>query len=324
MKQLLALSRCCGRGDQKRPHKTDTLYPMDLPPHGHAPVILAEVLAHLQLQQGQIAVDCTVGRGGHTAALAGAVSPGGSVIGLDYDPRNLQYARERLSGLPVRLFHASFAEIDDALTAAGIEQVDGVLPDLGISTNQLFEQPYGLSFSVDHPLDMRLDPRSAISAATIVNTWREKEIADTLFNLADERYSRRIARKIIETRKTMPINTTGQLADLVRGCLPPPRTRDRAKEIDPATRTFLALRMAVNGEMQNLERLLKVAPTLLKPGGRLAILSFHSTEDRLVKHAFRSAGADRAVAHHHATPPHALASRNKCQPACAVGEVACR
>jgi 16S rRNA (cytosine1402-N4)-methyltransferase len=251
--------------------------------------MLAEVLGHLALLPGQTAVDCTVGRGGHSLAMAAAVSPGGTLIGLDYDPRNLAFAGERLAGLPVRLFHANFAEIDDALAAAGVEQVDAILADLGISTNQLFDEPYGLSFSVDQPLDMRLDPRTRVSAHGIVNAWGEKQIADTLFTLADERYSRRIARKIVETRRQTPITTTGHLAELVRSCVPPTRARDRAKEIDAATRTFLALRMAVNGEMGNLERLLKVAPELLRPGGKLAILTFHSTEDRLVKHAFRSA-----------------------------------
>jgi 16S rRNA (cytosine1402-N4)-methyltransferase len=262
---------------------------MDRPEHGHDPVLMAEVLGQFALRPGQIVVDCTVGRGGHSLAMASAVSPGGQLIGLDYDPRNLEFARERLAGLPVRLFHANFSELEDALEAAGIDAVDAILADLGISTNQLFDEPYGLSFSVDQPLDMRLDPRTKLSAAGIVNTFREQDIANLLFNLADERYSRRIARKIVETRRQTPITTTGHLAELVRNCLPPTRARDRAKEIDPATRTFLALRMAVNGEMHNLERLIKVAPGLLKPGGKLAIISFHSTEDRLVKHAFRSA-----------------------------------
>jgi 16S rRNA (cytosine1402-N4)-methyltransferase len=262
---------------------------MDRPAHGHEPVMMPEVLQHLDPQPGQTVVDCTVGRGGHSVALATAVAPGGTLIGLDYDPRNLAFAGERLAGLPARLFHANFTEIDDALEAAGVEQVDGILADLGISTNQLFDEPYGLSFTVDQPLDMRLDPRTRVSAHAIVNTWREEDIANALFRLADERYSRRIARKIVETRRQTPIETTGHLAELVRTCVPPTRARDRAKAIDPATRTFLALRMAVNGEMSNLERLLKVAPDLLKPGGKLAILTFHSTEDRLVKHAFRSA-----------------------------------
>ena len=263
---------------------------MELPATGHDPVLLRPTLTHLL--DGRTApmtiVDCTVGRGGHTLAFADAAPAGSTVIGLDYDPRNLDYARQRLTDRPVRLFHANFSEIDDALDAANVTAVDAVLADLGISTNQLFDREYGLSFTNDVPLDMRLDPRNALSAKTIVNTWPEQKIADTLYNLADERFSRRIARKIVEVRRQTPITTTEHLADLVRGVIPPTRSRDKSKEIDRATRTFLALRMAVNGEMQNLERLLSVAPPLLAPGGRLAIITFHSTEDRLVKQTFRT------------------------------------
>jgi 16S rRNA (cytosine1402-N4)-methyltransferase len=266
---------------------------MQLPDTGHDPVLMQEVLTHLAPAPGQTVVDCTVGRGGHSLALAHAVAPGGTLVGLDYDPRNLDYARTRIehAGVEsaVRLFHANFAELDDALEQAQIAQVDAILADLGISTNQLFDETYGLSFSRDLPLDMRLDPRTRTSARTIVNTWPEQKIADLLYHLADERFSRRIARKIVEVRRQTPINTTDHLADLVRGVLPPQRGRNRSVEIDPATRTFLALRMAVNGEMDNLERLLAVAPRVLKPGGKIAIISFHSTEDRLVKHVFRSA-----------------------------------
>ncbi len=262
---------------------------MEIPKTGHDPVLLSEVLANSLLKPGQIAVDCTTGRGGHALHLAGQVSPAGMLIALDYDPRNLEFSRERLNGLPVRFFHANFAEIDVALEAAEIEKVDCILADLGISTNQLFDEPYGLSFSNDLPLDMRIDPRNELSAKTIINTWGEQKIADTLYQLADERFSRRIARKIVETRKQSPINTTEHLAELVRSVLPYPRGNRRSTEIDPATRTFLALRMAVNGEMENLERLLNIAPKFLNPGGRLLIISFHSTEDRLVKQAFRSA-----------------------------------
>ncbi len=263
---------------------------MELPATGHDPVMLDEVLAHLAPAPGQTIVDCTVGRGGHSEAIARRLAPGGLLIGLDYDPINLDYARQRLGDLPARFFHANFAEVDDALEAADVQAVDGILADLGISTNQLFEENYGLSFSRDLPLDMRLDPRSRLDAKTIVNNWPEEKIADLLYQLADEHFSRRIARKIVEVRKRGPINTTEHLAEVVRSVVPTPRGRSRRSvEIDPATRTFLALRMAVNGEMQNLERLLKVAPALLKPNGILAIISFHSTEDRLVKQTFRSA-----------------------------------
>lgn len=231
-------------------------------------------------------VDCTVGRGGHSEAIVDRLSPNGILIGLDYDPKNLDYASARLAGKTIRLFHANFAEISDALEDADIGPVDGILADLGISTNQLFDTSYGLSFARDADLDMRLDPRNRLTAKQIVNIWPEQKIADTLYQLADERFSRRIARKIVETRRLSPIKTTEALADLVRGVVPPPKNR-RPGEIDTATRTFMALRMAVNDEMGNLERFLKTAPTLLKPGGRLAVISFHSTEDRLVKQTFR-------------------------------------
>lgn len=262
---------------------------MQLPETGHDPVMLHEVLAHLSPHPGQVIVDCTLGRAGHAIALAKAIAPAGTLIGLDYDPLNLDYARSKLDGLPVRLFHANFAEADDALHEAGVESVDAIFADLGISTNQLFDDAYGLSFTHDLPLDMRLDRRNRTSAREIINHWGEQKIADLLYQLADERFSRRIARKIIETRKRSPINTTGQLADLVRGVVPKQKSHSRSVEIDPATRTFLALRMAVNGEMENLEQLIKLAPRFLKPGGKIAIISFHSTEDRLVKHMFRSA-----------------------------------
>lgn len=288
---------------------------MQLPETGHDPVMLAECLDWLRPAAGKTIVDCTLGRGGHSAAIVPLLSPGGLLIGLDYDPRNLAYAGERLKGLGLwalgldeeslpsspkaqspkpearsfRLFHGNFAELPDVLKELNITHVDGILADLGISTNQLFEEAYGLSFTNNVPLDMRLDPRQRLSAADIVNRWPEEKIADSLYQMADERFSRRIARKIVEVRRGTPINTTEHLADLVRGVVPPVRGKDRSIAIDPATRTFLALRMVVNGEMDNLDRLLVLAPKLLRPGGRIAIISFHSTEDRRVKQAFRSA-----------------------------------
>ncbi len=173
------------------------------------------------------------------------------------------------------------------LKEVGVEQVDAIFADLGISTNQLFDEQYGLSFAAPMTLDMRLDPRMRRSAANLVNNLPEEELADVLYKLADERYSRRIARKIGEARRISPITTTDRLAELVREAVPvkfgPPQ------RIDPATRTFMALRMAVNQEVENLAGLLEQAPKFLRPGGRLAVVSFHSVEDRLVKQAFRSA-----------------------------------
>ncbi len=267
---------------------------MTLPPTGHDPVLLRELLHFLPLASPPrpspaILVDCTVGRAGHATALAEHLAPDGLLIGLDVDPQNLQFAQTRLASAPcrVRLFHANFAELRDVLLELKLTHVDAILADLGVSTNQLFEAPYGLSFSEPMPLDMRLDPRLRRSAADLVNHLREDDLANVLYNNAQERYSRRIARKIGEARRVSPITTTDRLADLVRSAMP--RRGGAPEKIDPATRTFLALRMEVNQELQNLESLLKQGPGFLHKGGRMAVISFQSMEDRVVKQAFRSA-----------------------------------
>jgi 16S rRNA (cytosine1402-N4)-methyltransferase len=262
-------------------------------PSGHDPVLLEETLEALQPAAGKIIVDCTLGRGGHSSAIAARLAPGGLLIGIDADPRNLEYAGARVRRAAphthVRFFHANFAELDDVLAAAEIDAVDGILADLGLSTNQLFDEQYGLSFQRPMPLDMRIDPRIDKTAADLVNNMREDDLANVLYELAQERYSRRIARKIGDARRVSPILTTDRLADLVRSAIPKRGGAPAEQKIDPATRTFMALRMAVNREVQNLEALLQRAPRRLKPGGRLAVISFHSTEDRMVKQAFRSA-----------------------------------
>lgn len=239
-------------------------------------------------ERPRVIVDCTLGRGGHARLIADALSPDSTLLCVDRDPRNLDFARKRFADVrcTVRFFEANFSQLADVLAAASVAAVDGILADLGISTNQLFEAQYGLSFQHDGPLDMRLTPDDELSAYTIINRWDEETIANTLYELADERFSRRIARKIVETRQVSPITTSGQLADLVRSCVPR-QSRSSTESIDPATRTFLALRMKVNREAENLEALLKQAPTLLAPHGRLVVISFHSTEDRIVKNRFR-------------------------------------
>ena len=258
------------------------------PPHGHDPVLLRETLDLLAPSGNGTWVDCTTGRGGHALAIAQRLNNNEQLLCLDADPRNLDFARQRLSSSAgrIRFFHANFAELGTVIQAAGESKVDGILADLGISTNQLFDPDYGLSFSQTMPLDMRLDPGLPQSAADLVNHMREDDLANVLYNLAQERFSRRIAKKIVEARRLSPIVTTGQLAELVRLAIG--HRGGAPQKIDPATRTFLALRMAVNQEMQNLEALLKIAPTLLKPGGHLVVISFQSMEDRLVKQAFRS------------------------------------
>lgn len=266
--------------------------PGSLPPAepGHDPVLLDEILLLLNPQPAGVFVDCTLGRAGHSSAIAARLGESGLLIAIDADPRNLAYARGRLRGArcQVRLFHANFAELADVLAEAGIPRVHGILADLGVSTNQLFDEQYGLSFSQSMPLDMRLDPRIERTAADVVNTMREDDLADVLYQLAEERFSRRIARKIADARRQAPITTTERLAELVRSAIPP-RRGGAPEKIDPATRTFMALRMYVNGELENLDALLRDGMQHLHPSGRFGVISFHSGEDRRVKQAFRSA-----------------------------------
>jgi 16S rRNA (cytosine1402-N4)-methyltransferase len=261
---------------------------MEFPSTGHDPVMVDEILHFLAPKPGARFVDCTLGRAGHALAIAEKLGPTGLLIGLDADPKNLQFSDRKLkdSPCPVRLFHANFSQLNEVLTVAKIASVDGILADLGISTNQLFEEAYGLSFDRSMPLDMRLDPGHGESAADLVNNWPEEKLANVLYELAQERYSRRIARKIVEARQSSPIKNTEALAELVRSAIP--RRGGAPSRIDPATRTFLALRMAVNRELENLTALLEQAPAALATGGRMGVISFHSTEDRVVKRAFRS------------------------------------
>ena len=238
---------------------------MDLSPHGHDPVMVDQVLKYLVPKPGEVILDCTAGRGGHSLEIAKRIVPGGTLLALDVDPENLKYAKKRLDAeslenVKIRLFHANFAEASDVLSEAGIERVDGLMADLGVSTNQLLEDTHGLSFNMDVKLDMRLDPRIRKRASDLLAELDEKQIADILHDYAQERYAWRIARKIVQTRATVPIVTTGQLARLVRSVVP-----TKWGQIDPATRTFQALRMAVNEEMNVLHDLLESVPELLKP-----------------------------------------------------------
>jgi len=259
---------------------------MQAPLTGHEPVMLAEVIRLLDPRGGQCVVDCTLGRGGHALATAQRLGADGLLIGLDADPRNLEFAAAQLkkSACPTRLFHANFAELPEVLRQVGRNTVDGILADLGVSTNQLLGSEYGMSFDRDMPLDMRIDPRIEESAVELVNSLPEEQLARVLYELAQERYARRIARKIGEARRVSPIKNTEALAELVRSAVP--RRGGAPPRIDPATRTFLALRMAVNGEMPNLAALLQHGPAMLAPAGRMAVISFQSTEDRAVKQAF--------------------------------------
>jgi 16S rRNA (cytosine1402-N4)-methyltransferase len=260
-----------------------TMTAPELPPVRHVPVLPAEVLHWLDPQPEQVVVDCTVGGGGHARLIAERVAPGGRVIGLDQDPAMLDLARPRLAGLPVTLVHAAFDQLADVLRDQGIPAADAVLADLGISSDQLDDAARGLSFQQDAPLDMRMDPTRGETAADLLARLPERDLADVIYQFGEERFSRRIARRIVEARDRQPIETTAQLADLVRRCVP----RGRGHGIDPATRTFQALRIAVNDELGALDRLLAQLPACLKPGGRAVVISFHSLEDRRVKQAFR-------------------------------------
>jgi 16S rRNA (cytosine1402-N4)-methyltransferase len=251
----------------------------------HVPVLPAEVLEYLAPAPGQTVVDATVGAGGHSRLLAERLGPVGRLIGLDQDPAMLELARPRLEGLPVTLVRANFDRLPDVLADLGVGPVDAVLADLGVCSDQLDNAGRGLSFQQPGPLDMRLDPAQGESAADLLRRLGERDLADLFWRYGEERFSRRIARRIVETRPHTPLETTEQLAELVRRCVP--RPRGRRFSLDPATRVFQALRIAVNDELGALDRLLEALPACVKPGGRAVLISFHSLEDRRVKHAFR-------------------------------------
>lgn len=257
---------------------------LDMPTR-HVPVLLQQVLDALDPQPGQIIVDGTLGGGGYTRALAERVGTGGDVIALDRDPAALARAEESLAGLPIKLASSNFCDLPEVLQSLDIETVDAIVLDLGISSDQLADGSRGFSFDSEGPLDLRFDTESGESAARLVNRLSQEHLADLIYAYGEERYSRKIARKIVEQRRTTPIETSKQLADLVRRCMPPPAKR--GERIDAATRTFQALRIAVNEELKSLEIALRRLPDCLRRGGLLAIVSFHSLEDRRVKDAFR-------------------------------------
>ncbi len=244
--------------------------------------MVGEVLQMLQPERGGLFIDCTVGLGGHTRALvAGGAT---RVIGLDRDPAAIERAREALStGSAVELVHADYRDLASVLEARGIDRIDGVLADLGVSSMQLDGSGRGFSFRRDEPLDMRMDPTRGETAAEFLASVEETDLADVIFQLGEERHSRRIARAIVGARGRGPLATTGQLADIVRRAIP-----GRGwQRIDPATRTFQALRIRVNRELDGLEDFLALAAGRLTVGRRMTVLTFHSLEDRIVKHGLR-------------------------------------
>ena len=251
----------------------------------HVPVMTAEVLAALAPERGGLYVDCTVGLGGHTRALleAGATR----VIGIDRDPEALRIAADALAGFGdrVELVHADYRELSRMLDARGLEAVDGIVADLGVSSLQL-DAARGFSFQRDEPLDMRMDTSRGETASALIGGAAEAELADVIYQYGEERRSRAVARAIVAARQQAPITTTGELAALVR------RVVRRSGRIDPATRTFQAIRIWVNAELVGFEAFLRDAGGRLRPGARFAVVTFHSLEDRPVKHTFRAMAAE--------------------------------
>ncbi len=250
----------------------------------HVPVLLDEIVQWLAPRPGGVFVDGTLGGGGHTRALAERVGPEGLVIAVDRDPEALARAEQGLAGLPVKLVHGNFCDLPEVLHELEIAAVEGVVLDLGMSSDQLADLERGFSFSACGPLDLRFDPSRGEPAWRLLNRLSAQHLADVIYRFGEERHSRRIAQAIVEQRRAKPIQTAADLAELVRRCLPMPRHGPR---IDPATRTFQALRIAVNDELKALEIALRRIPDCLRQEGRMAVISFHSLEDRRVKEAFR-------------------------------------
>jgi len=254
----------------------------------HIPVLAKTLAEQVKLPQDAVMVDATIGHGGHSEMFGRTLGPEGVLVGLDVDKGSIQRAQEKLKGLKcsVILLNANFAQMSEQVHKQGIEKVDFILADLGICSAQLADIEAGLSFQTNMPLDMRIDKRLTTTAADIVNYTDEKNLADLIYKFGEDRASRRIARFIAEYRRNQPITTTGQLVTIVCKALGQPAQKRKSK-IHPATRTFQALRIAVNRELENLERLLDSAVDLLRKNGQIAIISFHSLEDRIVKNNFR-------------------------------------
>ncbi len=254
-------------------------------PAPHLPVLYKEIIHVLQPKPGGLYIDGTLGAGGHSVGILEESAPDGQLLGLDLDPQAIAIASQRLTpfGGRAHIVRNSYLEMKTEAQKLGWLSVDGILLDFGVSSMQLDNAERGFSFLLDGPLDMRFGPRAAHSAADILNTWAEADLADIFFRYGEERLSRRIARAIIANR---PLSTTRQLADLIL------HTIGKKERIHPATRTFQALRIAVNEELSAVESVLPLACGLLKTGGRLAVISFHSLEDRLVKEYFRRESTD--------------------------------
>jgi 16S rRNA (cytosine1402-N4)-methyltransferase len=254
----------------------------------HIPVLAKTLAEQINLPPDGIMVDATIGHGGHSFLFGSELGPEGVIVGFDLDKESIRRAQSILKGLACKviLLHSNFSQISEQVHKQGIGKVNFILADLGVCSAHLSAVEMGLSFLQDMPLDMRIDKRLKTTAADIVNKTDEKSLADLIYKFGEDRASRRISRFIVQYRQSRPITTTGQLAAIVCKALARPRRKGRAR-IHPATRTFQALRIAVNNELENLEKLLGSAPELLDKNGRIAVISFHSLEDRLVKNDFK-------------------------------------
>lgn len=270
--------------DTHEPHSMDSQQP-DRHSY-HTPVLLDEVIDHLRPEKNKTIVDGTLGGGGHSEALLKA---GARVVGIDQDDEALDFARQRLAGFgeDFRALRGNFADMPELLADAGISRVDGILVDIGVSSRQLDQAERGFSFGKKGPLDMRMDRSRGKTAADLVNTLPEEELATIFHEYGEQRASRRIAERIVRRRSEKPFTTTTDLADFIAGILP--RGHGPGGKIHPATRVFQALRIAVNDELGVLRRFLDNASRLLKPGGRLVVITFHSLEDRIVKQFLKHA-----------------------------------
>ena len=257
----------------------------------HTPVLAETLAEQIALPPDGVMVDATIGHGGHSLLLGKTLGPEAVIVGLDIDKNAVRRAQVNLKELACKviLLHSNFARINEQLHNQGIKKVDLILADLGVSSSQLADPGFGLSFQTNMPLDMRIDKRLKRTAADIINKSDEKSLADLIYRFGQDRASRRIARFIVRQREIEPIKTTGQLAGIVCKALGK-KQRGRRSRIHPATRTFQALRIEVNDELENLKKLLASAPDLLNKDGYIAVISFHSLEDRLVKSDFRQNG----------------------------------
>ena len=248
----------------------------------HVPVLLTQTIDGLDIKPDGIYVDCTAGGGGHSSAIAAKLSNKGRLISLDRDPDAVKAASERLSAFGnAQVIHRNYSELDKVLDELGIDAVDGILMDLGVSSYQLDEESRGFSYHSDAPLDMRMS-QTGMSAADLVNTFDEQQLAKIIFEYGEEKFSRRIASNIVRAREKAPIETTLQLADIIRESVPQKARRDK----NPCKKTFQAIRIAVNGEFAHLSEGPDKAFDALRPGGRLDVITFHSLEDRIVKQRF--------------------------------------